>query len=489
MCDTKKNSQDFEIDEDINFDDINTNITKKIEKNKNIEYKNSKQFIEEFKDIDPIYFDKNFRIANVKLMLTYSGIIDKQSLKKFISNQTYPQMSGKFKNLLVAHEKHKKEKYNMTHVLIEFNKKYETIKKDIFDFENYQPTIRKIVSKIRWDASIKYFSTNDEEIKNELENKLSLVENIMNCSSELEALKKFVIKPSDAIGVSSIFKMKKENEVFETDIKELYLWQQSLKQLVETKPNGRTIYWIYDKTGGSGKTEFIKYYSHETKSEDKCRFTKHLNCRDLSTTVQGWVEDERWRGNTIFIDLVRSLEDKKIYEGLEMLADSMATSQKYKGKSIVWKKCHIIVFSNFLPKINCLSLDRWCILELYKTNDNDIDCVLLDINDIKNKEEEQEEDAEINKLVEEHFEREKRKKIEAKAKIIIDKKEREESSSKNKKTFTKNEKEPIVNEVPIIKKKEEIVEESPKKVCKKKKSPKIVFEETESDEDTDSLED
>jgi hypothetical protein len=505
MSDTNKIDQNENSKDNIIFDEINNNIDIKIKKNKTIKYKYSKEYkeiFEEFKKID----NDDFRINNVSIMLSYPGIINKIIMKEFIIKQTKGQMKGIFKDLYIAHELNEKEKYNSTHILIYFNKKYECKNKKNFEFDGIIPRIIKIDSKNRdqWDISLEFLTNNDNQIKNETQNKLSLTENIMNCSTELEACKKFVVKPSDVHGVSAIFKMKNEKTNIETTITDLYLWQTKIKEIVHTTSDGRTVYWLYDKVGGSGKTEFIKWFMKNF--PEKSRFTKHLNCRDLSTTVQGWVEDEKFDGDTIFVDLVRSLEDKKIYEGLEMLLDSMLTSQKYKGKSVLWKKCHIVVCSNFLPKVKCLSLDRWNIMEINKNKDDDYDLSKLNTYDVlKTENEEEDEELEAQKLIDEHKEklriRERNERIKAKAKIEIDKLdeefkskyEKEKEKPKTNKLIEKNEKLPTVNDVIIIPKKvkEEVKNdlsdiESVSSTKSKKKRSKIKYV---SDDETDSLSD
>jgi hypothetical protein len=69
----------------------------------------------------------------------------------------------------------------------------------------------------------------------------------------------------------------------------------------------------------------------------------------------------------VIIDLPRSSRGNKVYEAIESLKDGIITSQKYRGKTIVFNSPHVVVFSNREPDRKKLSADRWDIRYIDET--------------------------------------------------------------------------------------------------------------------------
>jgi hypothetical protein len=301
----------------------------------------------------------NYIFYNQKVLFSYPSIINKKEITNFICLAVQGQIS-EIKQIIVSQEKTVNKNTRFTHVLVDFGKRFRTTKDNFFQFQEFLPTIRMIVTKNYWTIANNFMRTADPSIKEE---EKSIIEQIHECSSEVEAIKLFRCKDLSAIEISHMYKLKlMEVNLKAEKIDNLYAWQDDLIKYTYITPKGRNIIWITDLKGGKGKTQLIKHLINL--DPEKYKFITHCNNRDLSTTVQGWLEDEQWTGDTILVNLVRTREDQKIYEGREMLLDSMTTSQKYKGKSLAWKKCHVVVFCNFFPKLKELSLDRWRIHEL-----------------------------------------------------------------------------------------------------------------------------
>lgn len=137
--------------------------------------------------------------------------------------------------------------------------------------------------------------------------------------------------------------------------KDFYNWQKQIIDLLKSEPNGRTINWIYDRIGNQGKSALCKYigynnigtYIRNGKSEG---IKKVLLDNKIS--------------RDIVIDICRSQEQYVSYAVMEELKDGYLFCTKYEGGMKYITTPHIIVFANFLPDLNRLSMDRWEIIEL-----------------------------------------------------------------------------------------------------------------------------
>lgn len=133
-------------------------------------------------------------------------------------------------------------------------------------------------------------------------------------------------------------------------------WQQKVIDLIKTKPDDRSIYWFYDTGGCKGKT----------------KLTKHLILEYDAIVVGGRV------GDALFFITKRLQEKKPVkvvcfaivrrermnYIGMEKIKDGVCFSPKYESTMLVFNHPHVIVFANFKPEMDALSLDRWKIIEV-----------------------------------------------------------------------------------------------------------------------------
>jgi len=120
-------------------------------------------------------------------------------------------------------------------------------------------------------------------------------------------------------------------------------WQQELLDETREEPDGRSIIWYYDKHGD------IEYYSINVVG----------STRDFGRTVKNAL-DKCTNLRCILFNLNRSCEEyKSIYSPLEMMADGTVTTTKYDSETLDFNPVHVIVFANFMPDVNQLSLDRW----------------------------------------------------------------------------------------------------------------------------------
>lgn len=131
---------------------------------------------------------------------------------------------------------------------------------------------------------------------------------------------------------------------------------KKLLLILNEEPDDRTIHWIWESKGMTGKTTFCKFLSHyhgaiplEGKKNDI------LYCAaEFESDLYVW-------------DLERSMEDFVSYGALEKIKNGYYMCAKYESKPIIRPCPHILVFANFPPDEDKLSKDRWNIINL---NDN-----------------------------------------------------------------------------------------------------------------------
>lgn len=144
-----------------------------------------------------------------------------------------------------------------------------------------------------------------------------------------------------------------ENSTFLKTIKDLYPWQQKLEKLLLTEPDDRTINWYWDKHGNIGKTKFCKHM-----------IIKHnatvLNNGAFKDIAQALPEAPK----IVLFNITRDNEERINYSALEAVKDGLIFSGKYESHTKVFNSPHVVVFANFEPRKESMSLDRWNIVNL-----------------------------------------------------------------------------------------------------------------------------
>jgi len=144
---------------------------------------------------------------------------------------------------------------------------------------------------------------------------------------------------------------------------EPYNWQREILDLIETKPDSRTIHWYWDATGNKGKTTLAKHIC-----------LKHPNAiylsgasKDIKAGVASAVKDGHPPTICIF-DLCRTNENYVSYQGIEEVKNGIFFSTKYESSMVMFNCPHVIIFANFPPDASALSADRWNIKEINNIN-------------------------------------------------------------------------------------------------------------------------
>ena len=293
----------------------------------------------------------NFRLNNQRLLLTYKGHIDKEDIIEFI-NKWKP-----IKNYFVVHENGKEGEYPHTHVLVDFGKAVQSRNQRILDFNDVHPHIKHLNSKKAWYDAISYLKKEDKDAYTNCKD--NWVEEVQSYDTLSTALSRF--KPSEASGVALAYSLKVSN--IHVD-KPTFAWFDEWLKLLETVSR-RSIIWIHDDVGNSGKTWATKYMMC---LDNNSYIVKNFGRRSDFATIIINAINSGWSGKYFIADLPRTMEDHdSIYGCLEDCVDGIVTSTKYSGKTVVFNSPIVTVFSNFLPIESKMSADRW---QIYTINNN-----------------------------------------------------------------------------------------------------------------------
>lgn len=140
----------------------------------------------------------------------------------------------------------------------------------------------------------------------------------------------------------------------------LYPWQKMLKDILDAPSSPRLVYWVYEDNGNTGKSTFLNMFHRMNykntvvlsngKATDmkhvasKCKFRKYI-FMDLPRTCQ---EEEDGKK-----------KDYVSYTAIEEIKNGSFSTNKYDGHHAVGDQPHFVVFSNFLPRPEKISWDRW----------------------------------------------------------------------------------------------------------------------------------
>lgn len=161
-------------------------------------------------------------------------------------------------------------------------------------------------------------------------------------------------------------------------------WQKQLRFILNTKAEDRNIFWISDDKGGVGKSTFCKFIKNKI-------VLRSGRSTDLKTALANELKTVK-NPDVIFFDLARSVssseskdhfilrhdndpperfdldskyKNKDLMSLIEEIKDCMFVLSKYESRVIkLDKPPHIVIFSNYRPDVQTLSLDRWIITSI-----------------------------------------------------------------------------------------------------------------------------
>lgn len=288
-------------------------------------------------------------------MLTYKGHLDKDEYRSWFEDEFgYDKMK-----MGIAHESGDSENgYDHTHVVVHFGKSVTISKKRLasgFNFNNVHPHWKIMSGRNAWKDGIKYITKEDVDVGVDIEEVLGfegVLDRIWDCKDEREVLKMCNDERS-VIPYLNAYKYKFEAErhvEYAEGIRNLELneWQRYWWSILKEQ-NDREILWIYDKVGGKGKSTFGKWLRARHGAERVVLRSKAVNFMFKGSEYA-------------YVNLTRTQEEYIGYQALEELKDGDLISDKYEGRSNMYAPPKVIVFANFRPNVNSMTIDRWRII-------------------------------------------------------------------------------------------------------------------------------
>jgi hypothetical protein len=139
----------------------------------------------------------------------------------------------------------------------------------------------------------------------------------------------------------------------------LYTWQEQVKHFCTSPPDDRSINYIYDPIGNTGKSKFCKYmcYHHGAlmlpwgKTGDLLNLVVKKGAKDIylfdlsRSKPQDWARDD-------------------IASAMEQIKNGHIVNLKYETNDFMMEPPHVWCFSNQLPNLESMSRDRWQLWEI-----------------------------------------------------------------------------------------------------------------------------
>ena len=142
-------------------------------------------------------------------------------------------------------------------------------------------------------------------------------------------------------------------------------WQKDVIEISERPPDGRTIYWVYDPKGNSGKS-FLTKYLHLTRKIIIADGKKDNVFNQVKTMLMGDKKNKILPEDPeiVILDIPRSSEGYINYGVLEQLKGGLIYPGKYEGAVCEFDHVHVIVMANFMPDLSQFTDDRWHIINV-----------------------------------------------------------------------------------------------------------------------------
>ena len=130
-------------------------------------------------------------------------------------------------------------------------------------------------------------------------------------------------------------------------------------------PDDRTVDWVIDPIGNTGKSTFTRLYVYKDLTDRI--FMKIDNLDRMELTLIKKIEKYRSRYSkdpkVLLFDFPRASDMKKVLSATALMEDAksgyLETTFGGNHKEIQIGNIHIVVFSNNCPDLSVLSVDRW----------------------------------------------------------------------------------------------------------------------------------
>lgn len=131
-------------------------------------------------------------------------------------------------------------------------------------------------------------------------------------------------------------------------------WQQALFDFLQTEPDDREVVWIYDPIGKTGKSKFLKYMGYH---QGACTMG-YGQAKDLINLVSKNIGKRMYLFNLTRVK-PEEFSRNDLFATIEAIKDGVIVNMKYDTSVQYMNPPHVVVFANYVPPKEKLSLDRW----------------------------------------------------------------------------------------------------------------------------------
>ena len=129
-------------------------------------------------------------------------------------------------------------------------------------------------------------------------------------------------------------------------------WQEEVMKIAESlEGDERAVLWVVDFDGGKGKSKLSQYLAEKKRA---------AIFHDLNYVHNSFIYAKE---KYVIFDLPRGYDCKEM-RLIEDLKNGIVNVQKYESKRVIFDPPVVIVFSNSLPNLALLSIDRWHVYTL-----------------------------------------------------------------------------------------------------------------------------
>lgn len=145
---------------------------------------------------------------------------------------------------------------------------------------------------------------------------------------------------------------------------QFYPWQARVFEFACAEADERTIYWIYEGKGNTGKSSLCKYLCvHHGAVLISGKGS------DIKFGIVKYFERNGRYPELILADIPRSRAEFISYTALEEVKNGCFFSGKYESDMCVFNAPRLICFSNSRPDVEKMSKDRW---QIWRITDKDL---------------------------------------------------------------------------------------------------------------------
>jgi len=259
--------------------------------------------------------------------------------------------------------------YEHTHVLVDFGVIFQTRDERFFDYDGIHCNIKFLPSRRAFEDAKVYIAKEDPanaDLASQVHN--NIIDIIQSAPTVNEALRRNVEKPSDALGVLTIYNMRNDVNDIVCD-RPNFPWHRDFLDLLESSVSApmRTIRWYFDEKGNTGKTWLLRYLEDNYRDANGYDWFPMAGIENMRETANLMMKAAQtgWRMKGVIIDLTRSYElGRKLYDTLENIKNGRISSTKYTGGRLRFHPPWVLILSNWWPNTTMMSADRWDIWEI-----------------------------------------------------------------------------------------------------------------------------